>query len=84
MDGANADVNMAQVRDLQASLFPICMKGTNIIIKFFFFSINNKRRVNNYNEYNDYDVSEHTRVCANDEYTNDSAIIILFSRKTFF
>ncbi|KAF0771287.1 cytosolic carboxypeptidase Nna1-like isoform X1 [Aphis craccivora] len=28
MDGANADVNMAQVRDLQASLFPICTKGS--------------------------------------------------------
>lgn len=52
----------------------------------FFFSNNNKNRVNNNNnnEYNDYDVSEHTRVCAKDEYTDDSAIIILFSRKTFF
>ncbi|XP_027852255.2 cytosolic carboxypeptidase Nna1-like [Aphis gossypii] len=28
MDGASADVNMAQVRDLQASLFPICTKGS--------------------------------------------------------
>uniref|UniRef100_A0A2S2QHW1 Cytosolic carboxypeptidase NnaD n=1 Tax=Sipha flava TaxID=143950 RepID=A0A2S2QHW1_9HEMI len=28
MEEANADVNMAQVRDLQASLFPICTKGT--------------------------------------------------------
>ncbi|VVC33000.1 Peptidase M14, carboxypeptidase A [Cinara cedri] len=28
MDEANADVHMTQVKDLQASLFPICTKGT--------------------------------------------------------
>lgn len=69
MDGANADVNMAQVRDLQASLFPICTKGTIIIVIifliFFFFGNNNMYRVDN----NDNNVSEHTRVgCAIDEY----------------
>jgi len=68
MDGANADVNMAQVRDLQASLFPICTKGTIIIIIIiiFFFGNNNiMYRVDN----NDNNVSEHTRVCsAIDEY----------------